>query len=516
MRKFLLVGMLLLSVCDSWAQNWNTVRLNDTVYFANDWMGKKRLKTIWIESFTTSGSDTTFSFYKSYRDTNGQQCLDTMAASWLGKKYIHQQDGTEYYFNSKNDTTTILTQAQVGDSWTIAQSGNKVYKATLNSIYWVFIDSAWDMVKKLSIQANVNGNPVSDWYNGKEMIFSNRHGWLQTFDLYCFPNTIQYMPPYGTTVDSVAHIRIDKSFNAINLKEDRPFNRYVAGNEWIFTLVSETDQFWSGHCVAVFHTQDSVINVQNFPNKIVAFLKTERVSLLPNGTKQDEINYHYDTITTPPLFYLTDSILPEYNWGLKDITDNYYNENLYSREYYVDKFCSSNYNIIKIQTTNNILVRDTNGCITFYNPPPTFQSKNYRQLKYLDGFGIVFDSLNSLDETATTYIGTNQLVYLKLNNCVYGTKYNVHTLGIEEAPTPLLSLSPNPVADILTISLESRAQSVEGRVEVLDVFGRVVYQQSQILNLKSQIDCSSWPSGLYLVHCTMQDGSVVSGKVVKE
>jgi len=48
-----------------------------------------------------------------------------MAACWLGKKYIHQQDGTAYYFNSLDDTTTICTQAQVGDSWIIAHSGNQ-------------------------------------------------------------------------------------------------------------------------------------------------------------------------------------------------------------------------------------------------------------------------------------------------------------------------------------------------------------------------------------------------------
>jgi hypothetical protein len=61
MKRGLLVVLICLPIV-SFAQNWNTVRLNDTVYFANDWNGKKRLKTIWIESFTTTGNDTIFFF----------------------------------------------------------------------------------------------------------------------------------------------------------------------------------------------------------------------------------------------------------------------------------------------------------------------------------------------------------------------------------------------------------------------------------------------------------------------
>ena len=92
---------------------------------------------------------------------------------------------------------------------------------------------------------------------------------------------------------------------------------------------------------------------------------------------------------------------------------------------------------------------------------------------------------------------------------------NYPIVGVENLQTQKknsITLIPNPVNNILTITTSQATQAVE----VIDVYGRVVYQQSQIINHKSQIETSSWASGLYLVRCTMQDGSVVTGKVVKE
>jgi hypothetical protein len=84
------------------------------------------------------------------------------------------------------------------------------------------------------------------------------------------------------------------------------------------------------------------------------------------------------------------------------------------------------------------------------------------------------------------------------------------TNGIEEHPTATLSIAPNPVKDVLHITTPQATQAVE----VVDVYGRIIQHSKS--NIQNSIDCSSWPSGLYLVRCTMQDGSVVTGKVVKE
>jgi hypothetical protein len=85
--------------------------------------------------------------------------------------------------------------------------------------------------------------------------------------------------------------------------------------------------------------------------------------------------------------------------------------------------------------------------------------------------------------------------------------------GIEELSTTTLILTPNPVKDILTISLAGNVQ--EKNIEVIDCLGRVI-QNSKFKTQNCQLSTANWVSGLYLVRCTMQDGSVVTGKVVKE
>jgi hypothetical protein len=131
-----------------------------------------------------------------------------------------------------------------------------------------------------------------------------------------------------------------------------------------------------------------------------------------------------------------------------------------------------------------------------------------------------------------TFTWTPPIGYHKTEKVVFRVKDSLFTndftlmltnypiVGVENLQTEKknsITLIPNPVNNILTIATPQTTQAVE----VIDVFGRVVYQQSsfgsaQLPKSQKQIDCSSWPSGLYLVRCTLQDGSVVTGKVVKE
>src|SRR5690349_14280110 len=82
------------------AQDWKTVRTNDTTYFAGSQLNPGyRLRVIWIDYTFINGSDTEFVFYKAIRDTSLQTCIDSVADTWLGRRFIRKPDGTEYYFN---------------------------------------------------------------------------------------------------------------------------------------------------------------------------------------------------------------------------------------------------------------------------------------------------------------------------------------------------------------------------------------------------------------------------------
>jgi len=363
MKKIVLFVAVMMVGSFAWGQNWSTVRLNDTVYFANDWNGKKRLKTIWIDSITTTGNDTTFFFYKSYRNL-GQPCLDTMAASWLGSKYIHKQDGTEYYFNSNDDTIKILTQAQVGDSWTIAYSGNKTFIATMSSYYLTQVDGVNDVAEKFSIQAYQNGNPTQDWFNGKEFIMSKDHGWLQTFDLFCFPNILS---TGGITTDSVEHYRLKHSFNNINLKDTNPLSRYAVGNEWISKRMTYyasqfqiyTDTRW---------VHDSVINVQPISNGLIATIITEKVTKYSNQPTQDTVYFHSNNVLSQVPYALKDTVLPEY-FDKATTIPGYSPLGIISpSDYFVDTICNGQLFSLETRSGYEFYHKDTSNCFISGTP----------------------------------------------------------------------------------------------------------------------------------------------------
>jgi len=71
-------------------------------------------------------------------------------------------------------------------------------------------------------------------------------------------------------------------------------------------------------------------------------------------------------------------------------------------------------------------------------------------------------------------------------------------------------LSPNPVRDLLQIDFNGKTSS-HVKVGLVDLYGRVVWQQSGIEN----IDVSSFPKGIYFVHIKHGNKPILIKKVVK-
>jgi hypothetical protein len=522
-RSFVVAWVLMFLGCSSAiAQNWNTVRLNDTVYFAHEskdylnyqLIGMKRLKVIWVDSFNVVGNDTIFTFYQSIRDSSFSpgfsSCVDSLAATWLGKKYIHKQDGTEYYFNSLNDTITLLTQAQVGDSWVIAHSGNKNFIATISTQYIVQIDGVNDVAKKFSIQAYENGIPVADWYNGKEMIFSKTHGWLQVFDLFRFPNPITTNYRFVASMDSVEHKRVNKSFNTVNINDTNPCSKYVAGNEWI--SIFHVNPYFSspGPPYDYFITHDSVMTVQNIANGVVASIKTELISHYYSfGTNSDTTYFHNETIINAPNYRVTDSLLPEYNWKLKYIG---YGGTKYTPFYTIDSLktiCNNFHYIIgTYQIGYDPYVRDTNNCIHI----PFYEGFEYRGLVFLQGFGIMYDYDYYENSDPVFMYRETKYLYIKFDGCEIGTKVDIHTLDVENiAIFKEIKVYPNPATDILTIEASAPLLSIA----IYDPTGRLIKEEKLLPTVgKHNIGCEELASGLYYVEVRLQNGERMKQKVV--
>src|SRR5215217_9581068 len=128
MRLPLLLTLFLFSIPNADAQRWKTVPIADTSYFAaGDHSAgllfatdSNYLRTVFIREALASGNDTSYYFFHNLRTPNINACVDTAAPAWLGSHFIRKENGTEYYFNSFNDTITIRTDAPLNSSWTLA------------------------------------------------------------------------------------------------------------------------------------------------------------------------------------------------------------------------------------------------------------------------------------------------------------------------------------------------------------------------------------------------------------
>jgi hypothetical protein len=80
------------------------------------------------------------------------------------------------------------------------------------------------------------------------------------------------------------------------------------------------------------------------------------------------------------------------------------------------------------------------------------------------------------------------------------------TAGVEEVEAQL-SILPNPVQDVLSISSEANVQEIN----IVSAVGKLVYSGSTTNN----IDVSMLPSGVYIVNCTLENNQIVTKKFIK-
>ncbi len=116
------------------------------------------------------------------------------------------------------------------------------------------------------------------------------------------------------------------------------------------------------------------------------------------------------------------------------------------------------------------------------------------------------DSDGDLDIMATTESGLGSgSVFLYFENLAITSLVSTN----ETATNLPLEISPNPVADVLSIS---EFQQVE-RLSFYDVAGRNIIE---ISNPGFQVNVSTLRSGIYMIKATMKDGSLRTSKITKQ
>jgi hypothetical protein len=79
-------------------------------------------------------------------------------------------------------------------------------------------------------------------------------------------------------------------------------------------------------------------------------------------------------------------------------------------------------------------------------------------------------------------------------------------MGIPDASSTQVTLSPNPTQDHISIKSSGKVKSIY----LLDMLGHQIMSSSN-----ETLDLSSQPAGMYLVHILVENGALVHKSVVK-
>jgi hypothetical protein len=129
--------------------------------------------------------------------------------------------------------------------------------------------------------------------------------------------------------------------------------------------------------------------------------------------------------------------------------------------------------------------------LQYGNRPPTF------------GIGIVVSSATG--DSLTSYPTGINAESVAID---YRTPVGIHTQAQE---IPSINIFPNPASDIITVKFTGHMI----KVNILDITGRIVYSKSDIPENNLNINCSTFPAGIYFVSVFSPDGKI-TGKFIKQ
>lgn len=210
------------------AQDWKSVRTNDTNYFKEP--NTSLIVGLYIDSARQAGSDSIFYFYPSYQYMNsnlGSYCIDTLAPSWLGSYYIRKSNGDEIYQTKTSETWLIKTTSTLNSFWTLQEKNALGYslEAAVTQIAPLNIHGQLDSIKTIQVTTYKDSLPTSNTFFIR---LSKLHGLVEIPNLW-------YFHLLGTGLPAgYPFVLVDKKLYQLNKSEyDLALEKYQAGNEWI-------------------------------------------------------------------------------------------------------------------------------------------------------------------------------------------------------------------------------------------------------------------------------------------
>ena len=489
MKKYFLLILINVSAGGISAQDYNVIIFNQAQYFATNTQyidyynpSWSPIKVMYFDSTASSGSDTNFFSFHTWRDTadsgTGFDCIETDGPAWTGNHVHKINNGMTLFFNIDSDTIFIKTNAALNDSWRFMNLINSGYvMANLDSIVWTQQAGISDSIKCFSLQAFDSSGTLIPAHpiNNTVLSLSKAHGFFRAIDFYDLPNTVEVL----NRVDSVPMPTWAQvyDFDAGDEFEYFALCNWILNpmpNSWAYVKI--VSKFYSTNSDTVYYHRHFVHGAYVLP------LQPPYEYDFFGASGDDTIFFPVDT---SPIF----STFPEENLFNSDST-----------------------------SLMNYLVRRDSGL--FNNHPEYSQIEGF--LGYLSGDSCIginhFEAVHNLTAYASglgiTHIFKNDfsssgfntdysLVWYHKSSETYGHYYDL-TAGIENISFPGLLIYPNPVRTKLHVELMWEKNV---KIKISDLTGRTLWNDD--IHTTCDINVENFPAGIYLLELTDESISIV-------
>jgi hypothetical protein len=539
MKHILLAALILMSFY-SYSQNYKGVVMGDTTYYSGGeyyvrlpWEPEyipNLLRTIWIKDAQLVGADSVFTFYPSVRrDHNTAFCMDTLGPTWLGKGFTRKPDGTEIYKNYRNEEILIRTLSSLNDTWKITtdSSGTEIW-GTISQLNVTQIDNTTDSIKEISLQAIVAGNPVANIINGKKIILSKEHGFLNTFEFYIFPyedigtgfEFNDYFP-----IDTSSYHRVNRDLTIKNHSQLDFQSMFSTGTKWQYVdsifFSSIPNSNW---IINVDHIQDSILS-KNLVSPDTLLVTKHRIKVThstfgqgPAPSNPIPLNYISTTNSTIVDTIVQNWISPSLGGVIRDNLYPEYKDFTIAGSSYISK---PSYKFSQLKDSTYLLSSlFTNDHPIFYNPtlacitaiPVTIAGILYDIIGFIPNANFIdfYHYSSNGFSGATSNVQRNHLYYYKdgsQSSLTWGTPLNMIALSSTDISKSevQIAITPNPSPDG-----KFKIQWAENiKWEVYNLNGLKLIEGNSL-----DIDLTIFAQGLYLLKAQIKDKTYYS-KLVK-
>lgn len=474
-------------ISDNKAYNYQTVYSHRIAFFEEN----GSVYPLRIDSVKVLNDSILFPFKNI--QTNDLRCYNPYGTSWLGGKIVISPTWN-YFFNDKNDTIKIKTNAVLSESWTLFNRNDISITATVNSCDTMTFMGVTDSVKTILLHVyDMTMKPTPHALEGKKMILSKNYGFVHTFNFIYWPD-FTYYSIYGFNKEFNLCGLTNPELGVQNLTWKEIFNfqpgdeihkKYTYSPGFIFLApdnfeierktilkyLSRTDYIDS-----VVYDVDFKSYVKNYNSGVIT--ESYNAGIIKSVVKLTDNPYpFFDKLSLEPIFdNNTANFMTQFTGGVSGKTV----PNVYTEIYRGTDSCW------------NEIIAD--GCFPAYNYYKGLGGPYY----YCQGM------VNDSEE--------NTFVYYKKNSTIWGTPLVISGIN-EPTNNNRINFYPNPVVDKLYFETKNLAENMD--VKFYDMQGKLILE-SEISPFSNSISLTQFQSGLYFYQLSSNGKIFQAGKLSKQ